>query len=246
MTEKQSVRASARVRYRAVKPTECGEGDDGVPVVARPAAYVAPSALQTRRTVGPAPDAASGVASTTLIDEVRGLYEDGIVPVREIALRVGVSERTLYKYARRGRWRRRYARAAAGGDVPAQPWSPACGAGGRFVARADAGKPQAHGLKALDPEGRAVAVVRCTTARHRADEAARSAERDMAATHCARSERRALDSRMRALDLLGAALVDLARGHARGGARYAVAAGALQRVIDAEMRRLLAASLSPR
>ena len=42
---------------------------------------------------------------------VRALYEDSIVPMREIARLAGVHERTLYKYARKCGWRRRNARA---------------------------------------------------------------------------------------------------------------------------------------
>jgi AcrR family transcriptional regulator len=44
----------------------------------------------------------------SLMQQVRRLYEDGVVPVREIARLAGVTERTLYKYAAKGGWRRRY------------------------------------------------------------------------------------------------------------------------------------------
>jgi hypothetical protein len=66
-------------------------------------------------------DSARG-GETTLTARVRALYEDGLVPVREIAQLCGVTERTLYKYAARGRWRKRYARRALHK-----------GAGGRFI-----------------------------------------------------------------------------------------------------------------
>jgi hypothetical protein len=104
--------------------------------------------------------------------QVRALYEDTAVPVREIARRAGVTERTLYKYARRNNWKSRYAWIADGARPPARPgrrrWSeaseraaqvaPAKGAGGRFIRRDDIGKPFARGIKALDPAGRAAAA----------------------------------------------------------------------------------------
>jgi hypothetical protein len=71
---------------------------------------------------------------------VRELYEANVVPVREIAALVRVTERTLYKYAQKGNWRPRYARRAL-----------AQGAGARFVRAEDAGKPVARGLAAADP-----------------------------------------------------------------------------------------------
>ena len=43
-------------------------------------------------------------ASESLTARVRALYENSVVPVREIARLAGVSERTLYKYVRRGGW----------------------------------------------------------------------------------------------------------------------------------------------
>jgi hypothetical protein len=217
MTEKLSVRAAARAHYRAAMPSGDPEPrDDGAPA-----------------------DAAS------LMTRTRKLYEDGIVPVREIAQLVGVSERTLYKHARRGGWRRRYARGEAKAEEGAQP-AMVRGAGGRFIRRAEAGEPHAQGLKALDPTGAAMASARCATAQQYADDAAQAtardmAERDMAVTRRERAERRGLDRQLRTLDSLGAALVDLAKGHARDGRRYAVLAGALQRLIDAEMRTLLGA-----
>lgn len=42
-----------------------------------------------------------------LTAQVRRLYEESNAPVREIARRVGVSERTLYKYVEKGAWTRR-------------------------------------------------------------------------------------------------------------------------------------------
>jgi hypothetical protein len=105
--------------------------------------------------------------------QVRALYEDSAVPVRDIARRAGVTERTLYKYARKNNWKPRYAWTPDGSRPPGRParrrWSeareramqfaPAKGAGGRFIRRDDIGKPFATGIKALDPAGRAAAVI---------------------------------------------------------------------------------------
>jgi predicted DNA-binding transcriptional regulator AlpA len=44
----------------------------------------------------------------SLTDRVRALYENTIVPVREIARLLGVSERTIYKYVARYGWQRRH------------------------------------------------------------------------------------------------------------------------------------------
>jgi hypothetical protein len=95
------------------------------------------------------------------------------VPVREIARLLGVAERTLYKYVRKGGWRRRHANPAGDAAIaaanrgrrhaPARP-APVRGAGGRFVRRADAEKPFARGLKALDPGGAEEALARCAHA----------------------------------------------------------------------------------
>jgi hypothetical protein len=64
------------------------------------------------------------------------LYENSAVPVREIARRAGVTERTIYKYAQKGGWKARYA----------WQFAPIKGVGGRFIRRADKGKPFARGL----------------------------------------------------------------------------------------------------
>ncbi|MGA7975355.1 MAG: helix-turn-helix domain-containing protein, partial [Pseudolabrys sp.] len=47
---------------------------------------------------------------TSLTARARALYEGSAVPVREIARLAGVSERTLYKYVEKYRWKKRYAR----------------------------------------------------------------------------------------------------------------------------------------
>src|SRR5207302_5009590 len=66
-----------------------------------------------------APNAAADAsADTALTERVRALYEGSVVPVREVARLAGVSERTIYKYVRKGGWRRRHAGPAR--DLPAE------------------------------------------------------------------------------------------------------------------------------
>jgi hypothetical protein len=91
------------------------------------------------------------------------------VPVREIAAIVGVTERTVYKYAAKQRWKQRYARRP--------DFAPVKGAGGRFIAREDKGLPFAQGLKATDAAGAQRAVAACADAERLADEAQAKAER---------------------------------------------------------------------
>lgn len=118
-------------------------------------------------------------AETPLTTRVRALYETSAVPVREIARLAGVSERTIYKYVARQNWQRRHAGrgAEAGQANRGRHWQRAPGqetlkgAGGRFIARADADKPFATGLKATDPAGRARAEVACAAAARLSDEA---------------------------------------------------------------------------
>ena len=59
-------------------------------------------------------------------------------------------------------------------------YAPAKGAGGRFIRRADAGKPFARGLKANDPAGRAQAQANCVETTRLASEAQRKAAYDAA------------------------------------------------------------------
>jgi hypothetical protein len=95
---------------------------------------------------------------------VRALYEDSAVPVREIAGLAGVTERTIYKNVAKHDWKRRYRCALEKG------------AGGRFIRRADKGKPFAVGLKATDPEGAARAATACRQAESLSREAQSEAE----------------------------------------------------------------------
>jgi hypothetical protein len=104
--------------------------------------------------------------------QVRALYEDTAVPVRDIARRAGVAERTLYKYAQKHSWKPRYAwtpdgarpigrpgrRRSSEQRARAERFAPAKGAGGRFIRRDDIGEPFMQGIKATDPAGRAAAA----------------------------------------------------------------------------------------
>jgi len=91
----------------------------------------------------------------------RDFYKNGRI--------AGITERTLYKYARKGGWKARYAWVDPGG-VARRGWraadavAPAQGAGGRFVRREDKGKPFAKGLKATDSAGAARAQATCAQA----------------------------------------------------------------------------------
>ena len=175
--------------------------------------------------------------ATPLTQRVRALYEDSIVPVRAIAQLAGVSERTIYKYVQRGFWRRRHrclareeAEAAAGSGrslKPAAAFAPAKGAerpfvarsaGGRFIARADAGLPFARGLKALDPAGGARAEAACARAEGLSREAVAAAEAQARERQAQASQmqarakaERGMRTDMRALELLSGSLVELAR-----------------------------------
>jgi len=128
-----------------------------------------------------------------LMSLVRRMYEDSIIPVRDIARRAGITERTLYKYARKNNWRTRYAWTPSGarphGKAARQRWTeararaaafaPVKGAGGRFIPREEKDQPFAHGIAALDPAARAAAAAAC--ADDRAAEFARlEAEHDLA------------------------------------------------------------------
>ena len=122
-----------------------------------------------RQMVAQAPSAPpqNSRAAQNLTEKVRALYEHSAVPVAEIARLAGVTERTIYKYAARENWTPRYRWNAAGGRSRGARWrsravlAPAKGAAGRFIRRADKGKPFAIGLKAADPHAAAGAGVAC-------------------------------------------------------------------------------------
>jgi len=105
-----------------------------------------------------APVARAQRQQTCLTARVRALYEDSAVPVREIAALAGVTERTIYKYVARYRWKRRY---GTGADL-APEFVPVRGE--RFIQRADKGETVACGLKATDPAGAKRAAAGCRAA----------------------------------------------------------------------------------
>src|SRR5258707_15804433 len=154
MTRRSSVRANAREIYREL-------------AVDANAPTSAPDP----------PSQGSGAASLTA--QARALYEGSAVPVREIAAIVGVTERTVYKYAAKQRWKQRYARTP--------DFAPVQGAGGRFIAREDKGKPFAQGLKATDAAGRKRAQAACRQAEALSREAQVEAERQQRAQACIRA-----------------------------------------------------------
>lgn len=171
-----SLRADARERYCALSKLEMREAQDADP-------HPIPPSEKGRDLK----DNASG--ELPLTERVRALYEAGVVPVREIAQIAGVSERTLYKYVTRGNWKRR------------QPaFSPAKGAGGRFIPLADKDEPHASGIKALDPQGAKRASASCERAGKIAIEAAARAQ----------AEREA-NARHRAFEMLNNTLIELAK-----------------------------------
>lgn len=153
----------------------------------------------------------------SLTDEARDLYENSIVPVREIARLAGVTERTLYKYVERGNWKRR-------NIALSQAMRRAKGAGGRFIRREQIGEPHPTGLKALDPEG----ARRNALAMRRARRVARKEERR------AESELNTMRS-MRLHGVLMTAFIDLA-GQASCDPRHLRAADAAGWLILQQMQ----------
>ena len=140
---------------------------------------------------------------TDITERVRALYEDSVVPVREIARLAGVTERTIYKYARKLGWRPRVTRLVGSGEQRV-----ARGAGGRFAPLADEDKVHARGIKALDPAGAARAAVRCVEAGVLSDAAAAQAvaqARERAARNAAERE---ADARLRVFETLCRTLVE--------------------------------------
>lgn len=115
-----------------------------------------------------------GGAKQDLTAHVRDLYENSAVPMQEIARIAGVSERTIYKYARKGGWKPRH-RWNSEGTRP-EAFAPAKGLSGRFIRRDDIGKPFPSGLKALDPVGRSRALGASGKARRLSQAAQQTAE----------------------------------------------------------------------
>ena len=139
MTRRSSLRAQAREIYREL-----------VQERAKPAEAPSLALPRKRGREQKQGGAEKNLPAQNLTEKVRALYEHSAVPVAEIARLAGVSERTIYKYAAKGRWKPRYAftfrRAGAAGGAPARGWragkrfAPAKGAGGRFIRRADQGQ----------------------------------------------------------------------------------------------------------
>ncbi len=132
-------------------------------------------------------------SETALMRQARTLYEDGVVPIRDLAQLVGVSVRTLYHHVHKRGWRRR--RSA----VPRDP-AKSERQRRRYQARKAMRPPRPNGLRARDPDGAAVAEAVCREAADHASAALSQASAEAAA-------RRAL----RVLDLLEGALGDFAR-----------------------------------
>ena len=206
MTRRLSLRASAREIYGGL-------------------AQASTEAQKSAPTPDPSPrfaDARGGGEENDLTTRVRALYESSAVPVAEIARLVGVSERTIYKYVAKQNWQRRYAGRgeAAGQANRGRRWQraaghePVKGAGGRFIARADADKPIATGLKATDPAGAAQASSAC---------AAASRLSDIAQARALRHKR--TEARLRALNALNRALAGY-NGFRKAQARSAAKAQA--------------------
>jgi len=175
MTQRLSRRARAREIYGELAAKETARSPT-TPPTPDPSPPLAPLA-------GGGEKQATRI-ETALTQHVRKLYETSAVPVREIATLAGVTERTIYKYARLHNWKPRYRWAADGARRRGAAWrappsfAPAKGAGGRFVRRADKDAPFATGLKATDPAGaqRAAAACRRAQARSRLAQAQTDAD----------------------------------------------------------------------
>ena len=184
MTRRSSLRAQARAIYRD---------------------------LAAKKTADPpSPEGFGGQAAHNLTEKVCALYEDSAVPVREIAAIAGVTERTIYKYARKQQWKPRYRWLARGQADRGRRWrqrpgfAPVKGAGARFIRRAEAGQPVATGLKATDPDSAARAAESCAAAESLSREAQREVE----------AEQRC-DALNRAIELNSTALRNLREFHQR-------------------------------
>ncbi len=151
---------------------------------------------------------ADASSSLSLTERVRALYEDSVVPVREIARLAGVTERTIYKCAHREGWTPRVTRLSRDGTAAGLA---ARGVAGRFIRREDEGKPHPRGLKALDPDGAARPAAACVRAAKLSEDAV--ARAGAAAELRAARARSARDAAayLRTLGLLTGGLVELAK-----------------------------------
>jgi hypothetical protein len=175
----------------------------------------------------------------TLTARVRALYEDGVVPVREIASLAGVAERTLYKYVRALGWTPRVTRRSGDGK-PTTVQRAARGTGGRFIPLADADQPHAQGLKALDPNGAQCAAEHCVHAATLAEAAAAAAQAAAQARAARTQAERKAQAQTRSYALLCGALIELHKicAPATAGARTLRLAPRLQHAILQHMERI--------
>ena len=142
---------------------------------------------------------------------LRHLYENSALPVREIAHIAGIIERTLYKYAQTGGWKRRN-------------WRQARYDGARLVPAGEAGFPDIGGPEVPAPEAAQQTAARYIQVRRLVDEAGAAAaaaakEREKAARkRAARGESDALtEARLAAFAELNRTLADLRRLEETGG-----------------------------
>lgn len=233
MTRRSSVRAQAREIYCEMAAKAAAQA-----TVEASAPTPDPSPRCADARGGGEQGAVLAPAPTDLTARVRALYEDSSVSVREIARIAGVTEHTIYVRARKGGWKKRYrwgprndfASANRGRrHAPASGFAPAKGAGGRFIRRADAGKPYAAGLKAADADGHARGLAQCRAAEPLARAAQAKAE-----------EVQRAEARLRAWAFINRALGKLAdhvEEHKRRGVRQLPqddpVAQALHREMDA-------------
>ncbi len=140
------------------------------------------------------------------------------MPVREIARLAGVTERTLYKYARKERWTPRVTRLSRDGTAAGLV---ARGVAGRFIRREDEGKPHPRGLKALDPDGAAQAAAACVRAGKLSDEAVARAHAEAQLRAARVRSARDAAAYLRTLELLTGSLVELAKWRAELRAEFA-------------------------
>ena len=195
MTRRSSQRALAREIYRQMVAARAGD---------TPLPNPPPQGGREQAEVGEG--GAQGRTAQDLTEKVRALYEHSAVPVAEIASVAGVTERTIYKYAAREQWTPRYAWATArprgqrAGERVAPDFVPVRGAGGRFIRRADKGKPFATGLKATDPAAAARAAAACR----------REQVQSLAAQLRAAAEQRE-EARLRAIETVNQVLAELNR-----------------------------------
>jgi hypothetical protein len=233
MTRRSSQRALAQEVYREMAsqtpliPANAGiQSDPARPVNGAPGS---PSQVGYSRlahiswqTSGIPDVCARGRTEESLTAKARALYENSAVPVAEIARLTGVTERTIYKYAAKGRWTPRYRWSAA----HPRRWragvalAPVKGAGARFIRRADKSKRFAVGLKATDPAGAARAAADCA----RADALSRAAQKEARTDYYHKQRQRAWRQINRMLGKINDYADEYAKKHPGYGMRARVPA----------------------